>query len=72
MPKITPTDSFRGAQDGVTVEEFEKGKTYDVTAAFAHQCIEDGLAKDGEKRSGKKDQGPAPENKDLGGPAENK
>ncbi len=55
-----------GSPDGVQVEEYKKGETYDVRETLATVFLEEGWAVKVDKASRKtKDQGAAPENKTV-------
>lgn len=55
-----------GSPDGVQVEEYKKGETYDVRETLAVIFLQEGWAVKADKSPRKKkDQGAAPENKSV-------
>jgi len=64
--KINMKQTRYGSPDGVQVEEYKKGETYDVRETLAAIFLKEGWAVKVDKSSRKKkDQGAAPENKSV-------
>jgi hypothetical protein len=71
MPKVKMLIDAAGSPDGVTVNQYEAGKTYDVPEALSDTFMKYDLAERAAK-PGKGKKAAPPENKQDDPPAENK
>ena len=64
--KVKMKHTRYGSADGMRVDEYKKGETYDVRESLASIFLKEGWAVKVDKKAGRtKDQGSAPENKSV-------